>query len=411
MNAWKKVWASGIKSQSQDTRNSVKEFEKKFPTHLRRIYEQLQKNKFKFEKSIGAPISRKGKTPRPLVIAPVKNRIVQRSVLDVLQGHHSIQKYIDVPYSFGGIKNKSVKDAIAKAYELIKGGYNFYIKSDIAEFFTDIPRPKVINQIATEIDDSDFINLLDEATKTELANMAELREKAAIFPTDEEGVAQGCCLSPLFGNILLFEFDKDMNDSDIACLRYIDDFLILAKSKKEVWKAFRKARGLLNRYNLRAYHPDKDNDTGKAKFGETSKTIEYLGCEILPGLIRPDKKSIQRLLQNIKHILSVNSEYLNNPQLAYDDKKHFIKTTQNVSHVIQGWGNSYSFCNDLEVIENIDQKVEALLNNYIRGFQSRYRKREWKDKRRLLGIHLLCDSKKDFIISDSVLRNNGGERE
>ena len=71
-----------------------------------------------------------------------------------------------------------------------------------------------------------------EAIDVELSNMAQLRDKAVDFPIENIGVAQGNSLSPLLGNIILADFDRVMNEGDCRCVRYIDDFIILAPSKK-----------------------------------------------------------------------------------------------------------------------------------------------------------------------------------
>ncbi|WP_458726016.1 reverse transcriptase domain-containing protein [Pseudomonas gregormendelii] len=59
-----------------------------------------------------------------------------------------------------------------------------------------------------------------------------------------EGVAQGSPLSPLIANLYLHDFDKTINDGEVTCLRYIDDFLILGKDMGCVDRAFSKAQEL-----------------------------------------------------------------------------------------------------------------------------------------------------------------------
>ena len=81
--------------------------------------------------------------------------------------------------------------------------------------------------------------------------MAALRHNAAKFPIEDIGVAQGNSLSTLLGNLYLHEFDAEMNMSrDVMCLRYIDDFLILAPSKSLAENTFSKALGLLSKLGL-----------------------------------------------------------------------------------------------------------------------------------------------------------------
>ena len=71
--------------------------------------------------------------------------------------------------------------------------------------------------------------------------MAGLREKFEAFPIGDIGVAQGNSLSPLLGNIILHSFDRAMNEGDCRCVRYIDDFIILAPTRKAALARMQKA--------------------------------------------------------------------------------------------------------------------------------------------------------------------------
>src|SRR4051812_47008476 len=55
----------------------------------------------------------------------------------------------------------------------------------------------------------------------------------------------GGVLSPLLGNIILAAFDKQMNEGDCRCIRYIDDFIVLDPSGKAVMARTRLAKQIL----------------------------------------------------------------------------------------------------------------------------------------------------------------------
>ncbi len=48
----------------------------------------------------------------------------------------------------------------------------------------------------------------------------------------EEGSPQGGNLSPLLANIYLNEFDQEYTKRGVPCIRYADDIVLLAKSKR-----------------------------------------------------------------------------------------------------------------------------------------------------------------------------------
>jgi hypothetical protein len=84
---------------------------------------RLARKKFTFAPAKGIPIPKAGadgkkdKTKfRPIVLAPLESRIVQRSVLETLTSLSGMQGYINIPYSFGGIRKS--KDAQQAAVAL-----------------------------------------------------------------------------------------------------------------------------------------------------------------------------------------------------------------------------------------------------------------------------------------------------
>jgi hypothetical protein len=281
----------------------------------------------------------------------------------------------------------------------MQSGAGWYIRSDIKGFFTQIPREKVLQIISDKIQDPLFNKLLADAVKTELENLDELGKNRELFPLYDIGVAQGCCLSPLIGNILLHDFDVRMNEGGILCLRYIDDFLILASSEKAVMGALKRAIRLLNKHKLEAYNPLVDTD--KAEIGKTEKGLEFIGCDIHPGLIRPARKSRKRLLNKINDLFKESVQLMSNPVILSKKRKTFVETLDSASSVIRGWGNQYSFCNDIAITNYLDDEIENLLQNYIRSYEEvkiNILKNEKLHLRRLLGVHLLSDSKHEPLI-------------
>ena len=401
--AWATVLENGRTSKCKKTRDEIDLFKQTAESNLGRINRLLRQEKFFFPQSMGIPIKRQGKAPRPLVVSPIVSRIVQRAILDVLQAETALESYYKIPTSFGGIKGKGlgVPGAVKAAYSSIRNGVQYFIRSDIEGFFKNIPRDFVLEKIKNVINDQKFNALLQKAVQTELENLVELGKQADAFPIYEVGVAQGCCLSPLLGNILLEEFDRKLNDRGILCLRYIDDFIILGPDKKKVFATFESAKRILAGFNLTAYDPLKDN--GKAEHGEVKRGIEFLGCEIRPGEIRPNRKSKKRLLKSIEDILTKSMKAMHQPKHLVNKKLTLIETLTAASNVIEGWGNQYSFCNDPVGFQNLDGNIDDLISGYWKVYsknQTRWNMiNDRVSSRRLLGVHVLeKDSKHDPII-------------
>jgi retron-type reverse transcriptase len=308
--AWLAIKRNARTSKSQDTKNEIAAFEEDFSTNLQRLCRQLQQNKFVFPPSRGVkvPKSKKDKSFRPLVVSKVASRIVQRAVHDVLISVPAIQKFVRTPYSFGGIK-KNEEDGMAAVPAAIKGvldaigdGCKFVIRSDISKFFTRIPKSVVTNIVMNAVNDAEFVGLFTRAIAVELENMTQLREHASAFPIEDIGVAQGNSLSPLLGNLFLYDFDLELNRrSDVRCIRYIDDFIILAPNKEVAENTFSKARSILGQLGMEI-SPDK---TQRATIEEG---FEFLGIDLSNGFIRPSKKAQERVFASIELTLKDSRE-------------------------------------------------------------------------------------------------------
>src|SRR3954452_14314270 len=107
--------------------------------------------------------------------------------------------------------------------------------------------------------------------------MAELRELAAQFPIEDIGVAQGNSLSPLLGNMLLHEFDEQMNAGDCQSKRYIDDFIVLGPTAASVSSRMRLAKRLLAAHRMEISSDKSSVEPICIEDG----AVEFLGIELV----------------------------------------------------------------------------------------------------------------------------------
>ena len=234
------------------------------------------------------------------MVAAVRNRIVQRAILNVLVQVPSLKRQFITPHSFGGISRVDTDDlsavpaAIAAVLAAIKDGGRFIVKSDISDFFTRIPKPRVHAIIDDAVGNESFSKIFRLAINVELANMADLRDKADLFPLHEIGVAQGCSLSPLLGNLVLSSFDDQVNAiTGVRCIRYIDDFIIIADEQSAARKAFRLAQHLLSELGMSL-------SAAKTTRAKIEERFDFLGIEFCNGLLRPSRSSQKKFLSSVE---------------------------------------------------------------------------------------------------------------
>ena len=389
--AWRVICENGRSSQSRDTRCAIELFARDAESHLTRIQRQLNRGAFKFGPAKGIAIPKKGKNGiRPLVVAPIDSRIVQRAVHDVLLKLPSIRRYAENPYSFGGVKKQdgkteaAVPGAIKAVLAAIEGGASYVVRSDITSFFTRISKAAVTAIVSNATNEPEFTEFFGQAITVELENLAALKERASAFPIYEIGVAQGNSLSPLLGNLMLSRFDEEMNASVCRCIRYIDDFIILAPDKATADFQFVRAKKLLADLGMEV-------SPAKTGSGEVGRGFVFLGIELGNGAIRPSRESRKRLLAKVATAFSEGATALRSYRSTrkIERRDSLIRTLYDVSGIVSGWGHHYSFCNEKNTLSQLDGSVDLLLRKYLGTYSDAIKHADRKGRRRMIGIPLL----------------------
>jgi RNA-directed DNA polymerase len=389
--AWHTVLENGRQSRSASTRAAVADFARDADKHLRLLTRQLRDSTFRFSPASGVLATKANGSIRPIVIAPIDSRIVQRAILDVLQRIPAINARLQQRHNFGGIARVGVPDAIKAAYSASKS-YRDFVRTDIRDFFVKIPRATAVRAITAHTGQADFDDLLRAATETELENLSSIDRHRELFPLEGLGVAQGCCLSPLLANLLLEEFDQRLNSRGIRCIRYIDDFIIFALSPRNLRGALDSAKNMLAAYGLSCYDPRWDT---KAETGKCEGGFEFLGCQVRPGRIRPATKSQKRLMQRIREEFLEALRYAREPQKAIQAKMTYADALVGVQRIVQGWGNTYSFCSDSSLFGSLDVHISQTVASFDRRYRRSALTGGVTDPRDLLGIARLVHCQKD----------------
>ncbi len=391
--AWRSVRANSLSSQSDEVRKGIAQFEEDSSGRIGSLQHKLSRGHFEFSPARGVAIPKPGKNDvRPIVIARVEDRIVQRALLDVLQDIEVLRSHFRNPYSFGGIKRgqddelAAVPAAIAAVLQAIGAGARFAMCADISAFFTRIPKPRVIEIVGEAVADDEFTAFLQAAIHVELSNLAKLRQHADRFPTGEIGVAQGSSLSPFLGNIVLADFDRRMNAGDCRCIRYIDDFIILAPTAKAAAARLSIARDMLGNLGMQCA-PGKTSP----KPIPIDNRIEFLGIELHNGLIRPASGARARFLGKVRVAFDEGrkalTNYRNGQPLAKANA--LLGTLKRVDGIVQGWGKHYKFCNDVRCFENLDAELGVLIREYLGLYRDERNAAPEARRPAMLGIEML----------------------
>jgi RNA-directed DNA polymerase len=411
--AWRKVKSNGLNSDSEKTVTETKHFDAFSRTRLDKIRGQLKSDKFAFAGEVGVtPPKGKGKQGvRPIVLAPVANRVVRRAILEVLQGYGDqsdtpqrrwggipcVREVMATRTSVGGIPERGVPHGLALIDEAVRSGHPYFARSDIKNFFTQIPVNHVSDFLRSGIEDEAFMRLFDRALATNLENEEELRERQMfkLFPNPEVGVAQGSALSALAGNIVLREFDAKMNERGIVCVRYIDDFILLGASLAKVLAAYKSARRMLTALDMDVYDLGDASalEMGKADSGNIYQGTDVLGYRISGTSRQPCVAATQKLLTKIDDVVkkSVNAMHAAAASEEYSHAEMYVQSLAKIHRVVWGWSQSFKHTTARQTFERLDRQVDARLNG-LRNELDRLSSGGSSIYRRALGVCLLSDT-------------------
>ena len=276
--AWRQVkknkGASGVDGISIDD----------FPAYLRDNWDEIKRKLLEGTyqpspvKRVEIPKPSGGK--RPLGIPTVLDRLIQQSILQMLQ---PVFDPCFSKSSYGFRPGRSAHQAVKNVRKSIDDGYKFVVDLDLKEFFDRVDHDLLMSRIASRVKDKRVLLLIGRFLRSGV--MVDGRVK----PTTK-GVPQGGPLSPLLANIMLDDFDKELESRGHRFARYADDSVILVKSKRSGQRVLKS----VTRYLKDHLKLDINN--------EKSRVIKAEDCEYL-GFIFKNKRIVwsDNSLKNFKH--------------------------------------------------------------------------------------------------------------
>ena len=247
--AMKRDAAPGVDGMTWET------YEQDLDRRIETLHARVQAGTYRALPSRRSYIPKEDGSMRPLAVAALEDKIVQRAVAAVLSAIHE-EDFLG--FSYGFRPNRSQHDALdAMIVGISSKKVNYILDADIRSFFTEVSQQWVVRFLEHRIGDKRIIRLVQKWLRSGIL-------EDGIVTIEEKGTGQGSVISPLLSNIYLhYVFDlwaerwrRREATGDMIMVRYADDTVVGFQHESDA-RRFRDAmRDRLREFSL-SLHPEK----------------------------------------------------------------------------------------------------------------------------------------------------------
>jgi RNA-directed DNA polymerase len=314
--------------------------------HWPQLREQLVNGNYQPAAVRRVEIPKAGGGMRKLGIPTVLDRFIQQAVLQVLQPDWDANFS---EHSYGFRPSRTAHQAIAKAQEYIDAGYDTVVDIDLEKFFDRVNHDVLMSRVARRVADKRVLKLIRAYLNSGVL------ENGLVSPTDE-GTPQGGPLSPLLSNLLLDEWDRELERRGHRFVRYADDCNIYVRSERAGERVLAGMTQFLAK-RLRLKVNEQKSAVGKPS---ERKFLGYSFTNRTPTQRRIASPSVQRFKERVRELTKRGR----NVQLVITE----------LSRYLRGWACYYGGTEWPSQLSALDGWVRRRLRCYVW--------REWQRPRR-----------------------------
>ena len=244
-------------------------------TNLQDLNDRVHNGAYRAKPSRRVYIPKADGRLRPLGIASLEDKIVQRAVVEVL---NAVYENDFLGFSYGFRPGRGPHDALdALATGIYKKKVNWILDADIRDFFSKLDQAWLMKFLEHRIADRRLLRLIRKWLSAGVIEDGKWSETL-------EGTPQGGSASPLLANVYLhYVFDRWVRQwrrrharGDMIATRFADDFVVGFEHHGDARQFLADLRERFTKFGLEL-HPDKTRLIQFGRFAAKDRKARHLG--------------------------------------------------------------------------------------------------------------------------------------
>src|ERR1700692_248979 len=212
---------------------------------------------------------------RPLAVAALEDKIVQRALIAVLNAIYE-EEFLGFSYGFRPQRGQhNALDALVVG--ITSRRVNFIFDADVASFFDSVSKDWLVRFVEHRIGDLRIIRLIQKWLKAGVL-------ENGVVTVSEKGTGQGSVISPLLANVYLhYVFDlwaerwrRHEATGDMILMRYADDIVVGFEYEGDARRFWDDMRKRFEEFSL-SLNPDKTRLIEFGRFAAERRAHRGLG--------------------------------------------------------------------------------------------------------------------------------------
>jgi RNA-directed DNA polymerase len=239
---------------------------------------------------------------RPLGVAALEDKILQRAVVEVL---NAIYEEDFLGFSYGFRPGRSPHDGLdALSVGIVRKKVNYVLDADIRDFFTQLDQGWLEKFLEHRITDKRVLRLIQKWLRAGVIEDGEWSESL-------DGTAQGASVSPLLSNVYLhYVFDLWADQwrrrharGDVILTRFADDYVAGFEHREDAERFLADLRARFAQFGLEL-HPEKTRLIEFGRFAAENRarrgdrkpeTFDFLGFTHICAKTRNERFKLKRI--------------------------------------------------------------------------------------------------------------------